>query len=147
MGESVLKGQMILCMVLALLSSIAPGVAVDATGAESDLNILGSTANNSTVIIPEGASVGVDILGSTADNLRIDTGARMPEPPEEIHECSACGEEKLYVTPWDDFTRPLCYPWSSYIPTRYNRNFIRQDMGYMETVPGTLSLGQGKSYA
>ncbi|MFA7375398.1 MAG: hypothetical protein WCZ26_08345, partial [Methanothrix soehngenii] len=53
----------------------------------------------------------------------------------------ACGEPKIYTTPWDDFRRPLCYPWSSYIPTRYNKPMINWNTGSMAQEP--VSLGQG----
>ncbi|HNX09403.1 MAG TPA: hypothetical protein PKL29_04760 [Methanothrix sp.] len=115
---------------------------------ESNLDVLGSQANNTTIIAPEGSAIGVDIVGSTASNLQIvcpDASGGKCE--KEIKECGPCGEEKVYNTPWDDFTRPLCYPWSSYIPTRYNRNFIRDDSGYMSTVPGPVTLGKGKTYS
>lgn len=106
----------------------------------SGLDILGSDANNTTIIAPEGTPVEVNIVGSTASNLQIGS------PAQESHrgncwECAPCGEVKRYDTPWDDFKRPLCYPWSSYIPARYSRSLIKQDQAYISTAPKILTLG------
>ena len=98
-----------------------------AGGHETSLDIIGSQANNTSIIVPEGSAIGVDIVGSSVSNIKIaypDQGKKQ-SCREEKRDCGPCGEEKRYETPWDDFTRPLCYPWSSYIPTRYNRPFIR----------------------
>lgn len=102
-------------------------------GQPASLDVLGSSINNTTIIIPEGAAVEVDIVGSSASNLQIGSQTPAPEssPDKSCDGCGACGEEKCYSTPWDDFTRPLCYPWSSYIPTRYNRPFIRGEAGHL----------------
>jgi hypothetical protein len=143
MGAKGLREQIFLIGIFLLWASTAYGAA----GEEgADIDVLGSLTNNTTIAVPEGTSIGVDILGSTAENIQIG----YPQEaccPRAIKECAPCGEEKVYKTPWDDFKRPLCYPWSSYIPTRYNRNFIREDSGYLDIVPGTATLGRGKRHA
>lgn len=104
-------------MVLVLLFIGAVGPIV---GAAADLDILGSGANNTTILSSSGTPVKIDIIGSTVTNTQISY------PVEEVREsacCDYCGGPLCYDTPWDDFVRPLCYPWSSYIPTRYNRQF------------------------
>lgn len=106
----------------------------------SGQDVLGSSAGDTTIIAPEGAPVEVNILGSTASNIQI--GSPVEASPKKVfRECAPCGEEKRYETPWDDFKRPLCYPWSSYIPTRYNRPLIRRDQAYISTAPKVLTLG------
>ena len=141
-----MREQIILISLLILWASAADG---DVGGRETSLDVLGGQANNTTIIAPDGSAIGVDIVGSTTNNLQI----TYPTEPEEFEvgddnrQCGPCGEEKTYETPWDDFKRPLCYPWSSYIPTRYNRQFIREDNGYLSTVPGTVTLGKGKTYS
>jgi hypothetical protein len=112
----------------------------------SGLDILGSNANNTTIIAPEGTPVEVNIVGSTASNLQIGSTAQESHK-DNCWECAACGEIKRYETPWDDFKRPLCYPWSSYIPTRYNRPLIKQDQAYISTAPKILTLGSATTKA
>ena len=142
-GAKGLRKQIVLISMLILWASSAHGaVSGEATG----LDIMGSLANNTTIITPEGMPVEVDIVGSTANNIQIGC------PAEEANrtrgnlcwDCSPCGEKKCYNTPWDDFKRPLCYPWSSYIPTRYNRPMIKKDTGYTSTAQKILNLGRGQ---
>jgi hypothetical protein len=114
------------------------GAGSEATG----LDILGSEANNTTIIAPNGMPVEVNIIGSTASNIHIGRPEKVIDRHgKECWGCAPCGEEKRYETPWDDFKRPLCYPWSSYIPTRYNRPLIRKDQAYINTAPKILTLG------
>ena len=126
-----MREQIILISILILWASAAHG-------AESDqatvLDILGSRSNNTTIIATEGKPVEVNIVGSTASNIQIGYPTKVVNK-KSGKECGPCGEEKRYDTPWDDFKRPLCYPWSSYIPTRYSKSFIK------ETSPKTLTLG------
>ncbi|MCX6679148.1 MAG: hypothetical protein NTX42_02095 [Methanothrix sp.] len=132
-----MREQIILISILILWASVAIGAVSDqATG----MDILGSRANNTTIIAPDGMPVEVNIVGSTASNIQIGY------PTEVVNkksgkECGPCGEEKRYETPWDDFKRPLCYPWSSYIPTRYIRSLIKKDPAYISTTPKILTLG------
>jgi hypothetical protein len=132
-----LRDKLILISIFILWASAAQGALSDqATG----LDLMGSLANNTTIIAPDGMPVEVNIIGSTASNIQIGN------PVEEVgktygKECGPCGEEKSYETPWDDFKRPLCYPWSSYIPTRYNRPLIKKDQAYISTAPKILTLG------
>jgi hypothetical protein len=132
-----LRDKLILISIFILWASAAQGALSDqATG----LDLMGSRANNTTIIAPDGMPVEVNIIGSTASNIQIGN------PVEEVgkiygKECGPCGEEKSYKTPWDDFKRPLCYPWSSYIPTRYNRPLIKKDQAYISTAPKILTLG------
>jgi hypothetical protein len=141
-----LREQIVLISVLVLWASIAQGAF---GGQEASLDIIGSRANNTTIILPEGTSVGVDIVGSSASNIQIGYigGGSRATCGSKTRECGPCGEEKRYKTPWDDFTRPLCYPWSSYIPTRYNRQFIRGDNPYTMSAPEPLVLGSGRAYS
>ncbi|MCK9440864.1 MAG: hypothetical protein M0Q13_05530 [Methanothrix sp.] len=132
-----MRKQIILVSILILWASAAHSAERDqATG----LDILGSRANNTTIIAPDGMPIEVNIVGSTASNIQIGY------PTEVVDkacgkECGPCGEEKRYETPWDDFKRPLCYPWSSYIPTRYSRSLIKKDPEYISTTPKILTLG------
>jgi hypothetical protein len=122
-GGERLKKQIVLISILILWASAAQGaISGEATG----LDIIGSKANNTTIISPVGMPVEVDIIGSTATNIQIGYPAEVINQTceNESWGCGPCGEVKCYSTPWDDFKRPLCYPWSSYIPTRYNRLFI-----------------------
>jgi len=144
-----LRIAMILAGVVLLLASTA--WATNTAGSVS-LDVLGSDINDSTIILPYGESVNVEILGSTSDGLRIgteeseiDTACEYSCSPYAYCGCgNSCG--CCYTTPWDDFNRPLCYPWSSYIPTRYNRNFCRGQPTCTE-LPGVLTLGMAYSHA
>lgn len=139
-----MREQIVIISLLLLAASIAEG---DVGRQDTSLDVLGGQANNTTIIAPEGGAIGVDIVGSTANNIQIISPVDDVTIKEDKKECGPCGEEKLYETPWDDYKRPLCYPWSSYIPTRYNRQFIREDNGYLSTIPGPITLGKGKTYA
>jgi hypothetical protein len=116
-----------LALMLVLLASLASTLslvnAASSSGSVVGLDIIGSEADDARIISPGGGPVEVDIIGSTATNIQI--GA-----PEDQDNCSDCGGVCYcggcycgYTTIWDDFTRPLCYPWSSYIPSRYNKPF------------------------
>ena len=132
-----MREQIILISILILWASVAIGAVSDqATG----MDILGSRANNTTIIAPEGMPVEVNIVGSTASNIQIGYPTKVVNK-KSGKECGPCGEEKRYETPWDDFKRPLCYPWSSYIPTRYSRSLIKKDPAYISTTPKILTLG------
>ncbi len=136
-----MREQLVLVSLLILWASIAHAAA----GApETSLDIIGSKANNTSIIVPEGAAIGVDIVGSTVSNINIAYPDQRKKPGcrEYRKDCGPCGEEKRYITPWDDFTRPLCYPWSSYIPTRYNRQFIRSP-DQKSSLIEPLVLGRG----
>lgn len=101
------------------------------------LDLIGSKANNTTIVSQYGEPVNLEIVGSAASNIKI---VYPEEKANDIHICDACGQEKYYITPWDDFRRPLCYPWSSYIPTRYNRLFFKYQE-YPTVTPKVLTLG------
>jgi hypothetical protein len=150
LGGEDLRIAMIMVGVLLLL---APSAWAMSTAGSVSIDVLGSDINDSKIILPYGESIDVEILGSTSDGLRIGT------EESEIdtacgHGCSpyaycGCGSSPCgccYTTPWDDFNRPLCYPWSSYIPTRYNRNFCRGQPTCTE-LPGVLTLGMAYSHA
>jgi hypothetical protein len=113
-------------------------------GGSANIDIMGSLANNTTIISPEGMPLVVDIVGSSTTDIQIGNSGN--EVKRTRHNdgsiCGPCGEKMSYVTPWDDFKRPLCYPWSSYIPTRYNRPFINMN-GPSGNAP--VSLGQVKT--
>ena len=132
-----MREQIILISILILCASVGIGAVSDqATG----MDILGSRANNTTIIAPEGMPIEVNIVGSTASNIQIGYQTEVVNK-KSGKECGPCGEEKRYETPWDDFKRPLCYPWSSYIPTRYSRSLIKKDPAYISTAQKILTLG------
>jgi hypothetical protein len=131
----------ILISILILWASVAQGAVSDQS---TGMDILGSRANNTTIIAPEGMPVEVNIIGSTASNIQIGypTESVNKTCGKECRECGPCGEKKCYKTPWDDFKRPLCYPWSSYIPSRYNRPLIKKDPVYLNSAQEILTLGK-----
>jgi hypothetical protein len=142
-----LRNHIVLISMLILWASAAYG-AVD--GDSVGLDVLGSEVNNSTIVSYGSVPIEVDIIGSTANNIQIGY------PEEEIDTancsycgiCDSCGRPKYYTTPWDDFTRPLCYPWSSYIPTRYNKDFINRFQGFSANSANTsyaMTIGQGRA--
>lgn len=126
-----------------ILSIVAVLMALTAQGLGSkgpvSIDIVGSEANNTTILAEYGDQIDLDVVGSTASNIQIGYPA---QKATKAHMCDACGREKCYETPWDDFKRPLCYPWSSYIPTRYNRLFYTPDRGCHDGTPGVLTLGR-----
>jgi len=125
-------------MLISLLILWASATCSAMSGEKVGLDIIGSETNNTTIISPYGTPVEVDIIGSTANDIRIGY------PEEEVDNscCDYCGHDKCYTTPWDDFRRPLCYPWSSYIPTRYNRPFHIKNQETSSTTPSVITLGQ-----
>lgn len=130
---------MILVLMLILTASGAYGLS-SAGPVDMSIDIIGSEANNTTILSPYGGSVNLDIVGSTATNIQI---GYPEEKAKDTYVCDACGREKFYTTPWDDFTRPLCYPWSSYIPTRYNKQYYNRYPEYSSNSHKVLALGQG----
>ncbi len=77
-----MREQIILISILILWASAAHGAVSDqATG----LDILGSRANNTTIIAPDGMPVEVNIVGSTASNIQIGY------PTEVVNK--TCGKE------------------------------------------------------
>jgi len=134
-----MRKQLILAVVFILCINWAQGAG---EGSKASLDIVGSNVANTTFISPDGVPVVLEIVGSTARNIQV--GASVNDRNSQCrncYECGACGEPKMYITPWDDFRRPLCYPWSSYIPTRYNKPMINWNRGSM--AQGAVSLGQG----
>jgi hypothetical protein len=117
-----------LTLVLVLLASLSLASTLSMADAASSsgsvgLDIIGSEADGARIISPGGGPVEVDIIGSTATNIQIGTSVDQDNCTDCCGVCY-CGECCCgYTTIWDDFTRPLCYPWSSYIPTRYNKPF------------------------
>ncbi len=137
-----MRMQIVLISMFILCASAAHGAN---NGESAGLDIMGSSVNNTTFISPDGMPIVVDIVGSTATNIQIGNPGNSIKPRcNDCFICGPCGEKKTYSTPWDDFKRPLCYPWSSYIPTRYNRLFIDMNKGGFNT-PEVLSLGRGKA--
>ncbi len=142
-GGERLRKLIVLISMLILWASAAYGVN---SGGSANIDIMGSLADNTSFITPEGMPVVLDIVGSTTTNIQIgNPGHEGRVWDRERSFCGPCGERMTYNTPWDDFTRPLCYPWSSYIPTRYNRPFINRNHGYSNNVSGALYLGQGRA--
>ena len=139
---------MILVLMLILTASSADGLGAygsNAYGLDSldpvGIDIIGSEANNTTILSPNGGPVNLEIVGSTATNILI--GYPEDKAKDECV-CDACGRPKCYKTVWDDFTRPLCYPWSSYIPTRYNKLYYNRNSGCTcDSGHKVLALGQG----
>lgn len=136
MGENDLRRQIVLTSILILWASVVQGAAsLQATG----LDIVGSRADSTMINAPDGMLIEVNIVDSTASNIQVGYPSEVVNKTigKECLGCGPCGEEKCYEAPWDDFKRPLCYPWSSYIPTRYNQLFIKK------TLPKILALGKG----
>ena len=134
-----MRKQLILTVVFILCINWAQGTS---DGGKATLDIVGSNVANTTFISHDGVTVVVDIVGSNASNIQI--GALVKDEQSQCrncYECGACGELKIYTTPWDDFRRPLCYPWSSYIPTRYNKPMINWNGA--STAQGAVSQGHG----
>ncbi len=113
------------------------------------LDIIGSKANNTRIVLPAQGPIDVEIIGSKAENIQIGcSDCRVGTPrcrggcDPDCYACSSpCGCD--YTTPWDDFRRPLAYPWSSYIPTAYNRPFYSCADGCHSTRARPLVLGMG----
>lgn len=85
------------------------------------LDVIGSQAENAQVDNPGGRPVEVTIVGSTTSNIVI--GNPLAEKNASCC-CNIC-----YPNEWADFSRSLCYPYSSYIPTRYHKSFLRTPCG------------------
>lgn len=130
---------MILALMLILMASTAYGLS-GAGPVGIGIDIIGSESNNTTIVSPYGGPVNLEIVGSTATNIQI---GYPDEKTNDACVCDACGRKKCYITPWDDFTRPLCYPWSSYIPTRYNNQYYNRNSGVSYSGHKVLTLGQG----
>ncbi len=119
---------MISVLVLLMLAS---GAYAAGSGESSVLDIIGSNAGDTRITSSGMGPVDVEIIGSTANNIQI--GPSVEQANATCSSCNYCdysGDECCYSNPWSDFTRPLCYPWSSYIPTRYNRPFYTKAYGY-----------------
>ncbi len=118
-------------LMLLMLIFLASLAAASGSGKPVSLDVIGSDADNARIVSPGGGPIEVEIIGSTATNIQVG-------PSEDNTSCTGlccntcyCGECSCgYTTIWDDFTRPLCYPWSSYIPTRYNKQFHINSNGY-----------------
>jgi len=139
-----LSTAMISMLMLILMASAACG----SDAGTLSLDIIGSRVNNTKIISQESDRVDVEIVGSTSTNLAIGT------PVEgEVHNGSCpcggfdhalCDPEDGYITPWDDFRRPLCYPWTSYIPARYNRPLIAPHLE--RSISGKAVMVLGSSF-
>ncbi len=138
-AKLVLIGMIILGGVAAYASASSPLSSAGPSGEETaSLDVLGSIMNNTTIVIPDGSDVEVDIVGSTTSDLQISDQSEQERHQDEDSDdcdgcdsCGYCGEELSYSTPWDDFSRPHCYPYSSYIPTRYNKDFTKSESGHL----------------
>lgn len=130
---------MILALMLILMASTAYGLS-SAGPVGIGIDIIGSESNNTTIVSPYGGPVNLEIVGSTATNIQI---GYPDEKAEDKCVCDACGRKKCYTTPWDDFKRPLCYPWSSYIPTRYSKLYYNRYSECSCDSHKALTLGQG----
>ena len=63
-----MREQIVLISLLVFGAFIAQAAA---GGHETSLDIIGSQANNTSIIVPEGTAIGVDIVGSTVSNIKI----------------------------------------------------------------------------
>ena len=138
-----MRSAMTLGLMLVLLAATAQG----ASGPGSvEIDIIGSNAENTNITAPYGASVDLDIVGSTTNEIQImPMGASAGGARYGCYSgyCDSCGGNITYHTPWDDFRRPLCYPWSSYIPTRYNKLYYNRYSECSCDSHKVLTLGQG----
>jgi len=121
-------------LVLMLWSSAA--CAADGAG-KVTLDVIGSQADRTQVANPGGWPVELNLIGSNASNILI--GSSAVEQNTSMC-CYAC----CYPNDWSDFSRSLCYPYSSYIPTRYHKSFLRTPCGCCclpQLQSGVLTLG------
>lgn len=118
-----------LALMLMMLIFLASMAAVASSGKSVSLDIIGSDADGAR-IASSGGPIDVEIIGSTATNIQVGPPVDNTNSTELCCGNCYCGECSCsYTTIWDDFTRPLCYPWSSYIPTRYNKQFHANSNG------------------
>lgn len=119
-------------MKIALMLIFLASIASAASGTESlSFDIIGSDADNARIISPGAGPIEVEIVGSTATNIQVGPSENSANSTGLCCSTCYCGECSCgYTTIWDDFTRPLCYPWSSYISTRYNKPFHANPYGY-----------------
>lgn len=118
--------RMAMILTLMLLASTAYA----STGSVG-IDIIGSNVGN-TAISPGAGSVNIDIVGSKTGNAQISPNGAVSADVEVVG--SKTGDITISPSPaaqiiktccyrdvWYDYTRPLCYPYSSYIPARYNK--------------------------
>jgi hypothetical protein len=85
--------------VLALLASSI--VALGNMGSVG-VDIIGSRSDDLKILAPGASSIDLEIIGSVAKNTTISSQSRCHE---------------TYCSCWAGYT--YCYPWTSYIPSRY----------------------------
>ncbi len=107
LGGKTLRIAMVMALMLMLLASTA--YASSSAGSIS-VDIIGSKVGNTQISIPGAGPSDVELVGSTAGDVKI-----APEVQSHHKECYCCGD------PWYDYKKPLCYPYSSYIPARYDK--------------------------
>ena len=101
-GGERMRKQLILTAVFILSISWAQGIS---DGRTASLDIVGSNVNNTTFISLDGVPVALDVIGSTTSNIQVGALAKdLQSQCRYCYECGACGEPKIYTTPWDDFT-------------------------------------------
>ena len=119
------KGEISLGKLKILLTSILLLFAIDSAAGSLDpvvLDVIGSRADTAEITASGLGGVEVDIIGSEARNITI----LPPQPAVAISSsCDCC-----YPNVWMDFARSLCYPYSSYIPTRYYKSFVQGPCSY-----------------
>ncbi|MFB3765215.1 MAG: hypothetical protein ACE14P_08200 [Methanotrichaceae archaeon] len=71
-----------------------------------NMDVVGSLMGNANIISHGKVSADVELVGSSAGDINITSEVHK-------HKSSSCCDM------WCNFNRPLCYPYSSYIPSRY----------------------------
>jgi hypothetical protein len=91
-----------------ILGSNVGNTVIAAGAGNVKMDILGSKMGNAQIFSDRGVSADIEVIGGKAGNISI-----VSKKPIIKKSCCCCD-------PWCDFKRPLCYPYSSYIPARYN---------------------------
>ncbi len=107
----------VLALMLMLLASTA--YAMSSAGSVT-VDIIGSEVGNAQISSSGTESTDVEFVGSTAKDIKVS-----PETPTSKKGCCYC-----YGDPWIDYKKPLCYPYSSYIPARYDKQSCYQQSCY-----------------
>lgn len=115
--------RMAMILTLMLLASTAY-----ASAGSVGIDIIGSNVGN-TIVSQGAGSVNMDIVGSKTGNAQISSNGAVSADVEvvgsETGDITISSKTPVYKTccysdVWYDYTRPLCYPYSAYIPARYN---------------------------
>lgn len=115
--------RMAMILVLMLLASTAY-----ASSGSTSIDVIGSKMGDATISGSAG-SVNIDVVGSRMGNARINSNGPISADVEVVGSTAGDINITSKVPPrvkpncccdmWCNFNKPLCYPYSSYIPSRY----------------------------